>query len=258
MNKKMLIFGVASLMAGIVMAGYIHRTYSPPSLEQDVAKVEHEVVTESRNNPPTQTQTPPVTETPSTLPKSFSLKIPFSSQAPTANWDELHNEACEETSSIMAHAFLTGRTESQLPVDYVEDQIAKITEWEKNHFGYFLDINSEETVTLLKDFYGLNAKIVTDYDKDDIKQELNNGHVVLFSINGKLLGNPNFRSGGPPYHMIVIRGYNGDTFITNDPGTRKGMNYPYDFNVLYKANGDFDHETHAVDTTKKHYIVVWK
>src|SRR3954467_10835183 len=44
----------------------------------------------------------PVNTTDPALPRTLLLKVPFTPQAPTANWDELHNEACEEASSLMA------------------------------------------------------------------------------------------------------------------------------------------------------------
>jgi len=189
---------------------------------------------------------------------SLLIPVPFTPQAPTANWDTLHNEACEEASAIMAHAYFEGMKDSTLDPSFVEEEIAKLTEWETNAFGYYLDINTKETARLLEEFYNLKTKILTDYSADDIKQELLQNHIVLWPANGKLLGNPNFRSPGPPYHMLVIKGYNSLGFITNDPGTRKGLNYPYSFSTLYKANGDFDHEAHEVDLSKKMVISVWK
>ncbi len=192
------------------------------------------------------------------MPLGLNLLVPFTPQAPTANWDELHNEACEEASAIMAHAYFTAMKDSTLKPEFVEAEIEKITAWEINTFGYFLDINTEETVRLLQEFYGLKAKILTGYNEDDIKNELNQSRLVLLPANGRLLGNPNFRSPGPPYHMVVIRGFNQSQFLTNDPGTRKGLNYPYSFSALYNANGDFDHAKHKVDLTKKMVIVVWK
>ena len=32
---------------------------------------------------------------PEEIPDKFLLQVPFTPQAPTANWDEMHNEACE-------------------------------------------------------------------------------------------------------------------------------------------------------------------
>ena len=201
---------------------------------------------------------PNATSTPPAAPKGLNLPVPFTPQAPTANWDELHNEACEEASAIMAYAYFQGMKDATLKPEFVEAEISKITEWEVSAFGYYLDINTEEIVRLLKEFYGLQTKILTDYSEDDIKKELGQNRLVLLPANGRLLGNPNFRSPGPPYHMIVLRGFNQSQFITNDPGTRKGLNYPYSFDTLYKANGGFDHSKHEVDLSKKMVISVWK
>ena len=49
------------------------------------------------------------TETQSTideLPNESFIKVPFGVQAPNANWDALHEEACEEASLIMMAHFL--------------------------------------------------------------------------------------------------------------------------------------------------------
>ena len=57
---------------------------------------------------------------------------------------------------------------------------------------------------------------------------------------GRELGNPNFKSPGPIYHNLVIRGYTKDgKFITNDPGTRKGEQYIYDQDVVMAAIHDW-------------------
>ena len=39
------------------------------------------------------------------LPSKVSIEVPFTSQAPFANWDEYHEEACEEASIIMVKYF---------------------------------------------------------------------------------------------------------------------------------------------------------
>ena len=198
------------------------------------------------------------TTTPDVPPGHLLLPVPFTPQAPTANWDTLHNEACEEASAIMSEAYFSGMTDVTLKPDFVEQEIAKITQWEQDHFGYYLDVNSEEAAQMISGVYGLKAKVVSGFNEDEIKKELAENHLVLSPTNGKLLGNPNFRSPGPPYHMLVIKGYDGDEFIANDPGTRKGLNYPYSFATLYKANGNFNHGTHEVDTSQKNIIAVWK
>lgn len=212
----------------------------------------------AQNLPPPQAS--PLTPPPSsTVPKSKLLSVPFTPQAPTANWDELHNEACEEASAIMAHAYFSGITQQdKLDPNFVETELAKITDWEKQTFGYYLDINSTETARLLEEIYGLTAEVRTSFTENTIKEELAKGNLILFPAAGRLLGNPNFRAPGPPYHMVVIKGYTQANFITNDPGTRNGQSYPYSYEVLYNANGEWDHQEHAVNINNKSIIIVSK
>src|SRR6185437_4143244 len=125
-------------------------------------------------------------------------------------------------------------------------------------FGYNLDINSEETVQMIKAHYGLNAEVVSSYNENTIKQYLQDNKLVLIPENGQLIGNPNYKAPGPKYHMLVIRGYTSSSIITNDPGTRNGLNYSYSYNTLYNANGDWSHQTNSVDLSKKNIIVVSK
>ncbi len=215
---------------------------------------------------------PKSTSTVSTLnpiPSTLLLPVPFTPQAPTANWDTIHNEDCEEATAIMAAAYFSvfpspihgegpGERLIKLPADFVEKELTKLTDWEMQTFGYNLDVTSEETAQMIKANYNLQTKILYSYTEEDIKKELTQNHLVLLPANGQLLKNPNYKQPGPKYHMLVIRGYNSAQIITNDPGTRNGLNYAYDFDTLYKANGNWSHETNSVDLTKKNAIVVWK
>lgn len=205
------------------------------------------------NNP---TTTPPNTQNPS--PKTLLLSVPFTPQAPTANWDTIHNEDCEEASAIMANAYYNGPHDIKLDSAYVEGQLTKLTDWEMQAFGYNLDVTSEETVKMIEANYGLNTKILYSFTEQDIKKELAQNHLVLIPENGQLIGNPNYKRPGPKYHMLVIRGYTSTSIITNDPGTHNGLNYAYSFDTLYNANGDWDHQNNKVDLTKKNIIVVWQ
>lgn len=202
--------------------------------------------------------TPNQTSTSSTLAKSVKLAVPFTPQAPTANWDELHNEACEEASAIMAAAFFAGDKHTTLPASEVEEQIKTITEYFKNKYGYYLDTTQAETAEMIETHYGLTTKLIDDFTVEDIKKALSEGKLVIMNFDGRLLGNPNFRGDGPPYHMIVVTGYDGNKFITNDPGTRKGRGYVYSADVLMNAAGDWNHTTHGADTSVKRIMIVSK
>lgn len=200
------------------------------------------------NNPTDKTQS-------SALPASLQINVPFTPQAPTANWDELHNEACEEASAIMANAYF--KSIPSLPPDVVEAEITKLTEWQDQNQGYHLDQTTAEAAKMIEAVYGLHTEIVP-FDEQTIKQSLAANQLVIASFNGRLLGNPHFKSPGPIHHMLIFTGYNGDTIVTNDPGTHVGLNYQYDYNTLYAASADWDHSINSVDGTKKLMIIVSK
>ena len=139
----------------------------------------------------------------------------------------------------------------------MEDAIQKVVAWEKNKFGFFEDTTVEETVQILKEYFGLTGvKAVYDITIDDIKKELAAGRPVIVPAAGKLLFNPNFRGGGPPYHMLVIKGYTKNGyFITNDPGTKRGADYIYKIDVLYKAIHDWVPGGNVLDGRKAMIVV---
>lgn len=189
------------------------------------------------------------------IPEELKLTVPFTSQAPTANWDELHNEACEEASIIIANAYYNNVT--SLPAATVEKEITRMTEYQQKEFGYHLSINTYETAQMARDVYGLKTEIVP-FNEQTIKQALANNKLVIYPAMGQMLGNPNFTGEGPIYHMLVITGYDGTNYITNDPGTRKGLNYKYSYSTLKNASGNWVHDAHAVDTSDKRIIIVSK
>ena len=194
--------------------------------------------------------------TPKEIPEKLLLQVPFTAQAPTGNWDKLHNEACEETSAIMAAAYFAGDTRKVLPVPEVEKQLAALTDWQEERFGYSLDTTAAETAEMLREVYHLKTDIVIDYTEQDIHEALLADKVIIVPVNGRLLGNPYFRQPGPIYHMIVIRGYTKTELITNDPGTRNGENYRYAFATIKDAAADWNHDTDTIDASNPLIIVV--
>lgn len=189
------------------------------------------------------------------VPKTFQLDVPFTPQAPTANWDELHNEACEEASSIMAYAYFNNIT--SLPPAVVEREIDKLTTWQQDNYGYYLSITTEETAKMIRDVYDLKATVV-DMDEEAIKKALLEDKLVILPAQGQMLNNPNFTPPGPPYHMLVITGWDETNFITNDPGTRRGENYKYTYETLYDSAGLWSHSSDELNTNIKEVIIVSK
>ncbi len=111
---------------------------------------------------------------------------------------------------------------------------------------------------MIEKFYGLKAEIVSFPGSSKIKEEIAKGNLVLFSANGRDLENPYYKQPGPIHHMMVIIGYDEKKFITNDPGTKRGLRYLYDYEILRSAAADWDHSIHSVDNNKKFAIIVSK
>lgn len=172
------------------------------------------------------------------IPARLELPVLFAQQAPFGNWDAAHEEACEEASMIMAEKYFT---KQKLDETIMEQELQKILAWESEN-GYAVDLTAEETVYILKQYYGLDARISREVTVDRIKYELAQGNLIIIPAAGRDLKNPNFKRPGPIYHMLVIKGYNGTQFITNDPGTRKGNGYRYAYNVLINAIHDWNHQ----------------
>lgn len=175
---------------------------------------------------------------PQKLPEKILLEVPFLSQAPFQKWDALHEDACEEASLIMVKYFLENK--KIISKEQGEKEIQNLISFEnKNKYGP--SITLEELNIIAGKFYELKSgRVEKNMTIDDIKKELALGKPVIAGAAGKVLPNPNFKNGGPNYHMLVIVGYDQNGFITNDPGTRLGENFRYTFNDLYNSIHDWN------------------
>lgn len=190
---------------------------------------------------------------PVVIPDEFNLDVPFTTQSPYANWDYPYQEACEEASALNVHYYYQSKTFTQ---EIADQEILALVDWENNYFGDYKDTTAEETAEFIREYWGYNrAEAIYNPTVDDIKEHVAAGRPVIVPAAGKMLGNPNFRNGGPLYHMFVIRGYKPGIFITNDVGTRKGEEYIYDSEVVMEAMHDWNGGD--VNNGQKVIVVVW-
>ena len=182
------------------------------------------------------------------LPESVNLHVPFLSQAPNQVWSMPYQEACEEASLIMVDAYLRGRTKSYPPSEGDERLLDLIAH--EVSMGLSPDLTAHEIEQVVNSYYSdRRVDLMSPPSIERIRASLAAGFPVIIPASGKALGNPNFRNGGPLYHMLVIKGYLSDgRWITNDPGTRRGADYIYDQDVLMQAihdwnGGDVTHGT---------------
>jgi hypothetical protein len=160
-------------------------------------------------------------------------------QAPFNIWDDKHDDACEEASALMLSNYWAGRR--SLTRQEMEDQILALIDYELEVFGTYKDTDAAQTVQLMRDFLGMERVAVLPVNSiDDIRRQIAAGRPVILPADGKALKNPNFRNGGPPYHMLVVKGYTEDNIIVNDPGTRRGANWLYTNEIIMESVHDWN------------------
>ncbi len=176
------------------------------------------------------------------IPTEINLAVPFLLQAPKQSWVAPFEDACEEASLLMVDAYYDGRKTS-FGADEGTKAILAIVAYEDKAYGYNKDTNAEEALETSQNYFHRPNVEIAEATESNIKSALAKGYPVIAPAYGKALLNPNFRNGGPAYHMLVIKGYTKDgQWITNDPGTKNGPDYLYPKQRLLDAIHDFNKE----------------
>ncbi|MBU2025712.1 MAG: C39 family peptidase [Patescibacteria group bacterium] len=192
------------------------------------------------------------------LPQKILNPAPFVPQAPFANWDQLHEEACEEAVIITAHYYL--RDQKNISKQKAEEEILKMIQYQEKNFNGHHDLDAEHIVKLAREFYNDQYQIKKEFTQNDIKKYLARKTIIIVPAAGRVLENPNFKQPGPLYHALVIIGYDEkkQQFITNDPGTRKGSEFRYSYKNLMQSIHDFPGKKEQILQGEKIIILVEK
>ncbi len=187
--------------------------------------------------------------------QGVNWNVPFTSQAPLLNWDAVHQEACEEASILMVLSYFNGSTFAS--GEDANNKIQHILDLNEE-LGFPIDLTSEQVVEVVKhEEPALSAVILDNPTKEDIIDALDQGALVIVPAAGRMLGNPYFRSPGPIYHMLVLRGYtaDGQYVITNDPGTKNGKEFVYRWQVLLDAIHDWNQGNEITEGASRVVVV---
>ncbi|MBI2054668.1 MAG: C39 family peptidase [Candidatus Sungbacteria bacterium] len=166
----------------------------------------------------------------------MSLSVPFVVQAPLGDWSWPWQDFCEESSVLMAYAYVKGT----IPNKYAAArELLRLAVYELKTLGYEKDTNIADTARMLSEYYGYTKiRVLENPTAETMKDEIRRENVILVPVAGRLLKNPNFVSPGPRYHMVVVKGFDGDVFIVNDPGTRRGDSFRYSVSTIMNAMHD--------------------
>lgn len=223
------------------------QTYQDIKANTSIAVPDKNPTSTPIKNDNTNTVTEPVVKPVENL-ADVNLAVPFTSQAPTANWAEPFQNACEEASLLMVDYYYANK---KMPDKLaVEKILVAMVDWQKQNWGGHFELPIAKEAELALAMYNQKTEIVNDLTVEKIKVLLKQGRPVIVPADGKKLDNPNFTNGGPVYHMLVIKGFTGDKFITNDPGTRKGADFIYTQSNLMYSLADWDTNKNAASGGK--------
>lgn len=206
------------------------------------------------------TVSPVASQVPTIGPQKILREVPFTSQAPLAEWDDpRQQDGCEEASALMAVAWARG--EKLGSKETARAKMLEISDWQNANFGPGHDTSAADTVArIFRGYFGFEGAWAAAVGQaEEITAQLQAGRLVVTPMNGQLLGNPYYTQPGPERHMVVIRGWDPkkNEFITNDPGTRRGEGYRYDERVFWNAIRDYPTGDHLpIEGVKKVMIVV--
>jgi hypothetical protein len=235
--KAKILIGIAGI---VVIAAAAAVVFSNKAQAPDLPPAQSYQNRPAYQTPDNQNPTPANPPATTAIPEEINLAVPFTSQAPHKNWELPYQEFCEEASVLMAAHYMQGKN---IPnPEYADAELLKIKAWEEARFGDYKDTTAEQTADILKDYYGIQ-EVLVNYNPNIsmIKEAVAKGKLVIIPAAGQQLPNPNFRSPGPLYHMLVIKGYTkAGRIITNDPGTRLGADFLYDPDPLMNAIHDWN------------------
>ncbi|HRH32608.1 MAG TPA: C39 family peptidase [bacterium] len=173
------------------------------------------------------------------IPEKKNLSVPFTSQAPQADWSEPWKNACEETSIIMANNFYKDKN---ITAEQAKKQILQVFAIKNKEFGKSTD-ESMERIAEIVNAAGLDwtAVVSVNPELNAIKEEIAQNHPVIVPVDARLLVGSQYDGGPVEYHVLVISGYDdkSEEFIVQDPGTKNGKNDRYGYENFYKAINDF-------------------
>lgn len=259
MNMKMNQKKISSLLGMIVLGGLSWFLFVSNE-ERDEAPALTKVTTSLVEPTPVLPGEPEPVPVPALPTRHLIAGVPFTVQAPSANWsDPVFQDACEEASILMASAWVSGTT---LTPRIAEARISALAQYQVKRFGHSVDTSIVDTEAILRDFLSVETtEVKRGITATDIREALADEQIVIVPTDGRKLRNPNFRAPGPPRHMLVIVGYDTvtDEFIVNDPGTRKGEGYRYPTAVIIDAILDYETGKHVPAISEDRVmLIVWR
>lgn len=164
--------------------------------------------------------------------------VPFVSQAPYGLWTDPWASFAEEACAYMAYLWVNDETAPSYEI--AGQALLTLRDWEMANLGTYKDTDLLQTRRLFNEFYGLTAEISYDVTRENMLAQLDQGKILILPVQN--LENPHYGEPGPVFHMLVVYAYDGESFITNDPGTVRGEAYSYEIQKILDHVQDLNGE----------------
>ena len=181
---------------------------------------------------------PPPPPSPTPLPQSVLIKVPYTSQAPYANW-ATHEDYCEAAAILMYRDYLRGDRRSDIPAAEADADMTGIIKYERSYFKQaHPDLTLQQMGTVAANLYGFHAQ-VGPVSVDAIKHSIAGGHPVIIPVMTH--GAPGGQKLSPAYgyenvyHVLLLVGYDANHLFANDAGFMGGGDYAYTWYTLSSA-----------------------
>jgi hypothetical protein len=165
-------------------------------------------------------------------PASYNLTVPYTVQAPGANW-KVHEESCEEAALLMYQKYLAG-SRVDIAAPDADAELRAMKAWQVKNWGAEGDISMQKIGELAQLYYGRSFRLIPNITEEQIKKEVAAGRPVMVPVMTQSLKNSHY-SPGNVYHILLIKGYDATGVITNDPGVKEGKDWHYDWAILWSA-----------------------
>jgi hypothetical protein len=174
----------------------------------------------------------PMRTGPTPPPAAAVLSIPYTVQAPFANWKVFEN-ACEEAAVLMYHDYLEGDHRDQIPAAEADGALRAMERWQVDNWGADRDLTLDKTGQFAQAYYGYHYEVIAA-TQENITAQVAAGHPVIVPAMTHSLQNSHYGR-NTVYHEVVIKGYNPSGVVTNDAGVQEGRDWFYSWSVLFGA-----------------------
>ena len=234
-------FALVAVLAGVGSAGLaLYDSRHPDLVARPVPSTDVVIAappTPTPTSEPTSTPTPSPTPLPASL---FIQHVPYTVQAPYANWDSAHEEYCEAAALLMVNRYYKGQVypADRIPPAEADPAMGQIVQTERQMFPGVLDLSLDKVAAVGKALYNYDSQL-QPATLDGVKAALAAGRPVLIPVNthggpGGQKISPYYGSPGV-YHVIVLIGYDGGTVYANDAGISQGQRYAYSWSLMELA-----------------------